>query len=478
VKDNARPGLREQRGQQVLAIPAGASTRQRALAALGDLQSAPGYIVRENRCHQWRVKGFFREAGQSFFYGPAEEGLLLEEILTYSPEAALSYLQRLLAALAVLEQNGLAAFELQSDGVLFLHQGGVLFLPPMLMGKIREIRPLHYRLAVHEILNHPDLKNSFPAQPAFSFAVMLYTLLCGRPPFAGDSDEELHSQIRTLRPTPPELAVPGLKTEVSELIMRGLTKAPGPAPTLKEYRRALERWAGEGFFTAISASEKDLLKRRGEQTAAKNASAYRRKVFWRRHGRLVGIIVLAVLVAGGITASWLKNILAPPATRGFTPLEVVSAFYRSINTLDHSLMDDCTGGRAGRDVIREVTQVYVITRVSSAYEGESRFLSADSWDRQARPPVVPPTLLFGITALNIAPLAERPGGVPPQESEPVYLVSYEQWRSATDEPEDGEDAVSVSIRGLRVEERVTLRKKGKDWVIVLFERLRAEEIGS
>jgi hypothetical protein len=474
VSEVKRPGVHTRQGKQVLVIPLGANIRQRTLTSLGALQSAPGFLVQENRYREWRVEGFSREAGESYFYGPGEEGVLMEEILTYSPEAALSYIQRLVAALTVLEQQGLAHFELQTDGVVFLRAGGVLFLPPRLMGKIRETRPLAYRRAVYEILNHPDLKKRFPEQHAFSVAVMLYILVCGRLPFKGKSDEDLHSQIRSFRPSPPELVSPGLKAEVSELIMRGLTKDKKASPSLNEYRQSLERWASAGLFADISESEKTLLLRRGAQEEEKHETAFRRRVFWQRYGRRVALIVLAVLIAGGIGASWLKNILAPPATRGFTPVEVVSAFYQGINLLDHSLMSDATADRAGRDMIREVTQVYVVTRVSSAYEGENRFLSADSWDRQGRPPVEPPTMLFGITGLSIVPLEAEP--------EPVYLVRYEYWRSVVEEAEGAQgaqgaqSAEKMTLGGFRIEERVAVRKKGKDWVIFRIERLTMEAL--
>jgi hypothetical protein len=478
MPDFERPTVRTRQGRQVLAIPLGPDVRQRALAALGALQNSPGYIVRENRCRQWRVEGLFQEAGASYFYGPAEDGLLLEEILSYGLDAALSYLQRLLAALITLEQQGLAHFELQSDGVLFLRAGGVLFLPPPLMSRIRETRPLAYRLEVHELLNHPDLKRRLPEQLSFSIAVMLYTLLCGRPPFQGGLEEEihgLHQRMRSLRPPPPETAAPGLKREVSDTIMRGLGKAPGNPPTLSDYRRGLEHWTAEGFFTAVTESEAEQLRRRGAQLAARADTAWRRSLFWRRHGRRIALIALAVLAGGGLGASWLRNVLAPPATRGLPPQELVSVFYRSINTLDHTLMDDCTAGRAGRETIREVTQTYVVTRVSGAYEGENRFLPADDWDRRGRPPVTPPLLLFGITGLSVTPLKEELPGKPEAQGEQLFLVRYENWRSGA--AEEGEEGSAGRIAGVRVEERVTVRKKGKDWVIVRIERLGAEPLG-
>ena len=178
-----------------------------------------------------------------------------------------------------------------------------------------------------------------------------------------------------------------------------------------------------------------------------------------------------MVVVGALAGSLLKNILAPRQTRGFGPEQVVESFYLSMNDLNHTLMEDCVVEGAGKQTIREVVNIYVLSRVSLGYEGSSHIIGADTWDAQGRPELSPPQTVYGVTDLVVR--QER------GEPEPVFQVSYTKWV-----PEPGQDPGTNSagstesldtagprFTSLEITERVYLRLDRKDWVIYRFEPL-------
>jgi hypothetical protein len=146
----------------------------------------------------------------------------------------------------------------------------------------------------------------------------------------------------------------------------------------------------------------------------------------------------------------------------------VEAFYTSMNTLDHTTMQACVVGRAGWGEINEVTTLYVTSRVTQGYEGRSNVISAAEWDKAGRPPLAPPTTLYGVTGLSIT---EEQG-----EPSPVFLVKYDRWTPGAP-PDSGPGAdVAPRSEGHAVTERVLMKTDRGDWVIFRFDRLESLQL--
>ena len=187
----------------------------------------------------------------------------------------------------------------------------------------------------------------------------------------------------------------------------------------------------------------------------------------------MAIVAAVVIVSGVVAASLLKNILAPRVTRGYSPRQVVEAFYTSMNDLDHTTMEDCVVDGAGKAVIREVINIYVLSRVSLGYEGRSHIVPANVWDEQGRPALTPPQTVYGVTDLQI--VQER------GEPDPVFRVSYTKWmpvpQEETDTGSSGSSGGPAANEGAptyssqRISERVYLRQDRHDWVIYRFQQL-------
>ncbi len=454
--------------RQILAIPVGAVRREFVLTRFQSLRSSPGWIAgADGTLREWRLQGFFKEDGELYLYGGYLEGRSLEEALEADPQQTLADLGALVRALLALKAGGKAIPVLQTDSVRLLASGEVLFLPPEIMDKVTAFRPLSHRLRVRETIRHPDLDD--PGERAsFSIAALLYRTIRGVYPFQATEDEELHNQVRHLKLAPLRLQAPGVKEEVDRAVMAGLQRGGGSPPSLEEWAALLEGWAREGLYRTLTDEERRSVEREAARERERAEKGYRRHVFWQRNWKTVVIVAAAVVVAGVLGGSYLRNLLAPRPTRGFTPRQVVETFYESMNSLDHTMMEACVVKGAGKQVIREVVNLYVLSRVSMGYEGRSNIVSAARWDQEGRPAIYPPETVYGVTDLEV-----RQESPPP---EPVFRVSYVKWAPLPGEPPAGEAGAAQAprepnYRGTPMVERVHLTRDHGDWVIDRIERL-------
>jgi hypothetical protein len=450
--------------QEVLAVPVGVSRNEFVLTKLAELRKLPARIIRNGETTEWFFDGVLRHEGRLYLRGPYLKGIFLEQAIEKSFSAVLPYLNRLLSALLTLEKQGRMLEFLQTDSVYFLEDGGVLFFPPALMRELRSMHPESYKLQVFEKINHPDIED--PAESlSFSIAALLYRIILGRYPFEAESDEELHNLTRHARLLPLDLVEPGMREDLSQRILCGLRRTQDPPPSLTEWQEILARCKQEGLYRDITEMEREQIRRKAEAELRKNENSYRRKVFWQRQWKTVLIVSVVVVAAGVLAGSLMKTILAPRETRGFSPREVVESYYRGMNDLDHGLMDDCVVDGAGKETIREVMNIYVLSRVSLGYEGRSHIIPADEWDAQGRPELSAPQTLYGNTGLEV----QQEQGEP----EPVFNVRYTKWLPVPVEETESDPSAAQGPRlsSTQISQRVYLRQDRQDWVIYRFEPL-------
>jgi hypothetical protein len=444
-----------------LGIPTGLDGGSFALTKITAAKAEPGYVVNDNQVSEWRFLGVTYVGGEPWLYGPMAEGRSLAEMLEQPPEAALAALLSLARALALLQERGVPPFRLQSEAVLYLEEGGLLFLPPALMALLKDSRPLEYRLNAVEAINHPYLTGKDGL--SYTMAALAYRVLSGEFPFMDETEQGLRDRVRRLRVTPPHLVKPEIREDVSDFVIKALSKPSSVA--LGGWVEALESWEKEGAFRAVSGSERAAILEKAREHREKAGRSFRSTVFLEKNGRIILIAIAAVAIVGAIAGSILKNALAPRVTKGFSPEKVVETFYQSIGKLDHQTMQDCVIDGAGKAEINEAINLFVISRQTIAYEGKSYIIDAAEWDAKGRPPVASPYFVNGVTRLKIT----QEQGAP----RPVFVATYERYAKAF---EDQTPESVPPVNGRLQTDRLFLKQDKGDWVIYKIERLSTEPL--
>jgi serine/threonine-protein kinase len=112
--------------------------------------------------------------------------------------------------------------------------------------------PMPHYLAPEQLARSE--KSATPASDLYALGVLLYELLTNRSPVHGAGRDEIFQQTRDVTPTPPHQYCPEISEDVSDLVMKCLSKQPqrrhGSAKLLADACRALLPGAIEPKATA------------------------------------------------------------------------------------------------------------------------------------------------------------------------------------------------------------------------------------
>ncbi|HVO37445.1 MAG TPA: hypothetical protein VMV03_00310 [Spirochaetia bacterium] len=479
----------DEAGARRLGVPLGSPARGTALTRILALKGSPGWLVDAASIREWRFQGITERAGAAILYGPWVDARTLADVIRLPLREGLPLLSRLASAILLLRERMVPLFPIQTDAVLFTSPGPILFLPPETMRELRGLRTFEENQETFDALSNPDLRGE--GMISFAIAALLFRIITGTFPFTGRTPEDLHEQMRKLQINEPGRAVPGLRAEISAAVMAGLGRAqagerkrPAP-PSLEEWDDFLRAWQAVEPVLALTKEETQSILSSAAASSQSSEKKFRRRMFWEKNWKTALIIAGVVVLVGAGAGSILTRALAPRVTRGYPPRKVVETFYTGMNRLDHMAMSACVVGKAGQGEINEAMNLYVISRVSTGYEGRSTIVGADEWDRAGRPALGGSRSVYGVTGLSIT--AEQ------GEPQPVFLVTYEKWTptpgggdsaspggtsgGASGAP-SGSAAAAPRFQGSAVTDRIFMKKDRGDWVIYRIDRLRSEAIAT
>jgi len=452
-------------GNSYLGIQVASGKGVQSFIRLFSPQDQKGLILTERGIEEWEILGFSDVDGNLYLYGPPFESLPEPFTTLFDAPPGSSIPPRwvlFIRRLALLGETSRLPEKLYPEGMFFLKDGRILILPEKIMQKVLALEPLAQRIAHFDSFNHPDLTGE--QNCSFFLATVTYRLITGFPAFTGNTEEELHTEMRYLLPLPASLKRPGLNEELSDFLQLLLTSKE--KLSLSEWEKKIEYFSKPPLVYSLTKEELEKKALEAERFLSERTRSYRRRTFWMKHRTQVILAILLTLVGAYFAYDVLSSALRPPRTLGMPPEQVVNLFYSSVNSLDHQAMEDCVKGKAGKAYIDEVTQLYVVSRMRMSVEFKSGMLDAESWYRKGRPPLQEGVTLYGIAELKI----QREAG---EENTPDvlrFLVQFHRWIPVP--PSEG----GLRFRGFQMRERVIVQREGERWVIAEIQRLQAEPL--
>ena len=420
-------------GKQVLGFDTGLNSRSFAQAKMADCITQHGAVIYpDGSVESWQpggvteyvpvVKAGLQSEGTMVIWGPDFPGEELTVVISEEgrEDEALNAIRFWLKA-AVAMGSRLEDASIHGSSGAFIVTGksaspknrypaGTVFFPPARL--LRRTLDAAGDKALLEAGRyfHPDLNGD--EQISFSAGAMLYRVFCGSPPFTRDNQDELRQDIREGVFIPPYLAKPGLSPEMSGIIsgaMRAASKSKEtmPRPTADHIAEVLgPPYSRKTSSWIESLSEEGLSKIRAEyeRYGKKSASAVKARRFLTRYRVAVTVSLVALIFLLFAIRGFFRRQAELPTTRGMNPIEVAQTYYGAFDDLDHTTMEACVSGRAGREDINMVTNFFVIVRVRQGYEMRDSFMTARQWVEAGRP--LTSNTVFGVTDLNIAVISE------------------------------------------------------------------------
>ena len=440
-----------------LAIPVAKSNRSQAVKRFTDLEQTEGTIIADENLSPWTPNGLMEHEGTIYLYGPYYEGRMVDEVLQHDSENALDYLFQLAHSFALMRRGGIALPRFQTNAMMFLDDGGMLFFPTTIMERIRSTQIEEERIQSYELFNNPDLKGE--DNLSYALGVLCYKIFTGVYPFTGESEEEIHNCMRELELLEPRYRKPELSPDASIAIQETLRKGKETRLSFEEWEEKLRLWKIGGVLHPVDALVKTQLLAKGIRVEKKARRKFNFQTFCQRNVSAIILISLITATVGVFSFSLIRNALKPRATQGMEPLEVVELYYSSMTKLDHMAMEDCIVSGQGKPDVNEATNLFVISRMRLGQEGTVGYMGAQEWKEAGMPDINEGYYVYGVSDLEITELS----GI-------EMLVSYEKWEQPTETNVANAHRLGNSVQYTR-KDKLTLEYDGKYWVISELQRL-------
>ncbi len=421
-------------------------------------EKACGYIYEDGTLTKWYWKGLSVFEGERCLYFDPLPLFPFSDIATSKRSEALTLVRDLARALESLPYSFLDL----SSGILPLwrvwgmEDGRLLILPQDLADLFaacsdEETRYFHSSSWVHHGLHQPFTLCD-------QMASLLYYAALGFPPFY-DKD----SREDSFRPLPLSLTGVSLPQTTIQFIDRTLSLSltkQRDAVMNKEPQKALSWFLSQTESLQWTLEATDSVKSRESLNTVPACASFlegqhkraKRRVFWRKKGWLVITIAAIIISVSWFTTTRIQESRKPPYTAGMEPMQIIEAYYDSMNELSLEKMEASLAKGVKNPASMEVTNLYVTRQTRQAYEGINTQIDPNDWIAEGRPPILAGTFLYGITDLSIEQIGEN-----------RYLAKGIMWTPyaySDEEPEPNATATAVYTYELNQEFSVEMGERG------------------
>ena len=177
-------------------------------------------------------------------------------------------------------------------------------------------------------------------------------------------------------------------------------------------------------------------------------------LFLRKKGTLIAVITVVVVVIACIVGYYIKLAITPPTTAGSTKAEIVSAYYKALNELDISGLEDSLARGCNSPDSLQVISLTVTAKTRLAYENVEAIITPEKWIEDDMGAITQGGMVYGVTNLEI------------EEISGLEVIAHFDFYCAY-EAEDGasftESQSSSQIAKYRKAVKFSFVKK-KDWL--------------
>jgi serine/threonine-protein kinase len=182
--------------------------------------------------------------------------------LMHKEEAIKEHLQGIIeqtaTALAYMHERGWVHRDVKPDNILMNSAGDIRMIDFALAQRISKKRKFRKGkvMGTRSYMSPEQIRGEGldPRADLYSFGITIYELMTFRPPFRASNAQELLSKQILEKPTPPQIYNPEISDEMSDLIMRMLSKKREDRPL--DFHTFLAKFRGMRLFKASAPKKK------------------------------------------------------------------------------------------------------------------------------------------------------------------------------------------------------------------------------